>query len=72
MCGSEFGQIEIIFEGFHQQKQVNNIFIINLNTLVTSKGDLCNNWKKSWYIVSYQVDGKAIIPLFIKIAKKHT
>ena len=72
MCRLEFGQIEIIFEGFHKQKQVTKIFIINVNKLVTSKGDLCNNWKKSWYIVSYQVDGKAIIPLFIKIAKKHT
>ena len=69
MCRLEFGQIE--FEGFHQQKQVTNIFIINVNKLVNSKGDLCNNCKNSWYIVGYQVDEKAIRPLFIKIAKKH-
>lgn len=70
MCMLEFGEIEIAFKGFHQQKQVINIFSINVSTLVTSKGDRCNHWKDSWYILGYQVDGKAMVPILVNITKK--
>ena len=47
------------------QRQITDIFTINVNKVVFSDKVPCNNGKDCHYIVGYQVD-EALIPLFIK------
>ena len=60
----KFGQKEVTTKDFYGQRQVTNIFMININKVVTDKVP-CNNGKECRYIVGYQVD-EAMTPLLIK------
>ena len=64
----KFGQKEVTVKGFYRQRQITDIFTINVNKVVVSDKVSCNNGKDCRYIVGYQVDG-ALIPLFIKTPK---
>ena len=64
----KFSQKEVTTKDFYGQRQITDIFTINVNRLVISDKVSCNNGKDCRYIVGYQVDG-ALIPLFIKTPK---
>ena len=64
----KFGQKEVTAKEFYKQRQITDIFTIDVNKVVISDKVLCNNGNDSRYIVGYQVDG-ALIPLFIKTTK---
>ena len=65
---SKFGQKEVTTKGFYGQRQITDLFMIDINKVVVSDKVPCNNGKVCRYIVDYQVDG-ALIPLFIKTPK---
>ena len=65
----KFDQKEVASEDFHKQRQITDIFTINVNKVVLSDKVPYNNGKDWWHIVGYQVDGEAIIPLLIKTPK---
>ena len=54
---------------FHKQRQITDIFTIDVNKVVLSDKVTCNNGKDWRYIVGYQVDGEAITPLIMKMPK---
>ena len=58
----KFGQKEVTVKGFYRQRQITDIFTINVNKVVVSDEVFCNNGK------DYQVN-EAPIPLFIKTLK---
>ena len=64
----KFGQKEVAAKEFYSQRQITDIFTININKLVVSDKVSCDNGKACCYIVGYQLDG-ALIPLFIKTPK---
>ena len=64
----KFGQKEVTTKDFYGQRQITDIFTIDVNKLVISDKVPCNNGKDCRYIVGYQADG-ALIPLFIKTPK---
>ena len=64
----KFGQKEVTTKDFYGQRQITDIFTIDVNKLVISDKVPCNNGKDCRYIVGYQVD-EALIPLFIKTPK---
>ena len=64
----KFGQKEVTTKDFYEQRQITDVFIIDVNKVVVSDKVSCNNGKDCRYIVGYQVDG-ALIPLFIKMPK---
>ena len=64
----KLGQKEVTTKDFYGQRQITNIFTIDVNKLVVSEKVPCNNGKDCRYIVGYQVDG-GLIPLFIKTPK---
>ena len=64
----KFGQIEVASKEFNKQRQVTDIFTIDVNKVVVSEKVPCKNGKDHRYIISYQVDGE-VIPLFIKTPK---
>ena len=64
----KFGQKEVTTKDFYGQRQITDIFTIDVNKVVASDKVPCNNGKDCCYIVGYQVDG-ALIPLFIKTPK---
>ena len=64
----KFGQKEVTTKDFYEQRQITDIFTIDVNKLVISDKVPCNNGKDCRYIVSYQVDW-VLIPLFIKTPK---
>ena len=65
----KLSQKEFTIKGFYKQRQITDIFTIDINTLVGSDKVPCNNGKNYRYIAGYQVDG-VLIPLFIKTPKK--
>ena len=65
----KFGQIEVASKDFHKQRQITDVFTINVKKVVLSDKVPCNNGKDWCYIEGYQVDGETIIPLFIKTPK---
>ena len=65
----KFGQKEVTTKDFYGQRQITDIFTIDVNKLVVSDKVPCNNGKDCHYIVGYQTD-EALIPLFIKTPKK--
>ena len=65
----KFGQKEVAAKDFPQQRQITDIFTIDVNKVVVSDKVLCNNGKNCSYIVGYQVDGTQM-RLFIKTPKK--
>ena len=52
----------------HGQRQITDLFTIDVNKVVIPDKVSCNNGKDCLYIVGYQVD-RALIPLFIKTPK---
>ena len=64
----KFGQKEVTTKDFYKQRQITDIFTIDVNKVVVSDKVSCNNVKDCRYIVGYQVD-VALIPLFIKTPK---
>ena len=64
----KFGQKEVTTKDFYGQRQITDIFTIDVNKVVVSDKVSCNNGKDCRYIVGCQVDGVAI-PLFIKTPK---
>ena len=61
----KFGQKEVTTKDFYGQRQITDIFTIDVNNLVISDKLPCNNGKDYRYIVGYQVDG-VLMPLFIR------
>ena len=64
----KFGQKEVTTKDFYEQRQITDIFRIDVNRVVISDKVPCNNGKDCCYIVGYQVDG-GLVPLFIKTPK---
>ena len=64
----KFGQKEVKTKDFYGQRQITDIFLIDVNKLVIFDKVRYNNGKDCRYIVGYQVDG-VLIPLFIKTPK---
>ena len=64
----KFGQKEVTIKDFYRQRQITDLFTIDINKVVVSDKVPCNNGKDYRYIVGYQVD-KSLIPLFIKTTK---
>ena len=64
----KFGQKEVANKDLYGQRQITDIFTIDVNKLVISDKVPCNNGKYCRYIVGYQADG-VLIPLFIKTSK---
>ena len=65
----KFGQKVLTTKDFYRQRQITNIFTIDVNKVVVPDKLLCNNGKDCHCIVGYQVDGETIIPWFIKTPK---
>ena len=64
----KFGQKEVTTKYFYGQRQITDIFTIDVNKVVVSDKVPCNNGKDCRYIVGYEVD-EALIQLFIKTPK---
>ena len=64
----KFGQKEVTTKDFYGQRQITNIFTIDINKVVISDKVQYNNGKDCRCIVGYQVDG-VLVPLFIKTPK---
>ena len=64
----KFGQKEVTTKDFYGQRQITDIFTIDVNKLVVSDKVPCNNGKDYRYIVGCQADG-VTVPLFIKTPK---
>ena len=64
----KFGEKVVTTKDFYGQRQITDIFTINVNKLVISDKVPRNNWKDCRYIVGYQVDGIPV-PLFIRTPK---
>ena len=64
----KFGQKEVTTKDFYGQRQITDIFMIDVNKLVISDKVPCNNGKDYRYIVDYQVDG-VLVPLLIRTPK---
>ena len=62
------GQLEVTTKNFYGQRQITDIFTIDVNKMTVSDKVSCNNGKDCLYIVGYQLD-EALIPLFIKALK---
>ena len=65
----KFRQIEVASKDVHKQRQVSEIFTINVNKVELSDKMLCNNGKDWWCIAGYQVGRVTLIPLFFKTPK---
>ena len=66
MSSFEFGQIEVASNEFLKQRQVTNIFIIDVKKVLVSD-KMSHNNRKDWrYIVGYQAFEETMIPLFTK------
>ena len=63
----KFDQKDVTTKGFYGQRQITDIFTIDVNKVVISDKVPCNNGKDWHYIVGYQVDG-ALIPLFSELS----
>ena len=64
----KFGHREVTTRDFYGQRQITDIFAINVNRPVVSDKVSCNNGKDCRYIVVCQVN-RVLIPLFIKTPK---
>ena len=64
----KFGQKEVKTKVFYKQRQIADIFMIDVNKVVVSDKVSRNNRKDCHYIVGYQVD-EALMPRFIKTPK---
>ena len=59
----KFGQKEVTSKDFYGQRQISDIFTMDLNKLVISDKVPCNNGKDCHYVVGYQIDGAPAPPL---------
>ena len=50
-------------KAFYRQRQITDIFAINLNKVVLCAKVSCNNGEDWHYIIGYQVDGETIMPV---------
>ena len=64
----KLGQKEVTTKDFYGQRQITDLFTIDVNKVVVSDKVSCKNGKDCRYIVGYQVN-EALIPLFIKTPK---
>ena len=64
----KFGQKEVTTKDFYGQRQITDLFTIDVNKVVVSDKVSCNNGKDCRYIVGYQVN-EVLMPLFIKTPK---
>ena len=64
----KFGQREVTTKGFYGQRQITDLFTVDLNRVMISDKIPCNNGKDCRYTVGYQHD-ESLIPLFIKTPK---
>ena len=64
----KFGRKEVTTKDFYGQRQITDIFTIDIDQVGVSDKVSCNNGKECYYIVGYQVNG-VLIPLFIKTRK---
>ena len=64
----KFGQREVTTKGFYGQRQITDLFTVDLNRVMISDKMPCNNGKDCRYTVGYQHD-ESLIPLFIKTPK---
>ena len=64
----KFGQKEVTTKDFYGQRQITDIFTIDVNKVVISDKASCNNGKDCRYVVGYQVD-EALMPMFIKTSE---
>ena len=64
----KFSQKEVTNKDFYGQRQITDLFAIDVNKLVVSDKVSCNNGKDYRYIVGYQIN-EALMPLFIKTPK---
>ena len=64
----KFDQKEVTTKDFHGQRQITDLFTIDINKVVVCDKVSCNNGKDCRYIAGYQVN-EALIPLFIKMPK---
>ena len=64
----KFGQSKVTTKDLHGQRQITDIFTIDINKVVISDKVPCNNGKDCRYTVGYQAD-KETVPLLIKIPK---
>ena len=62
----KFGQKEVTTKDFYKQRQITDLFTIDINKVMVSDKVLCNNGKNCRYIVGYIVVDEELIPLFIK------
>ena len=69
MSSFKFAKKKLAFKDLYRQKQVTDIFTIDVSKKVSSHRVSCNNEKDLRYIVRFQVDGETIIPRFIKAPK---
>ena len=56
----KFGQKEVTTKDFYGQRQITDLFTVNVSKVVVSDKVPCNNGKDCRYIVGYQVDGVAV------------
>ena len=61
----KFGQTEVTIKDFYRQREITDIFTIDVNKAMVSDKVSCNNGKDRRYIVGFQLDG-GLVPLFIK------
>ena len=64
----KFGQSKVTTKDLHGQRQITDIFTIDINKVVISDKVPCNNGKDCRYFVGYQ-HNESLIPLFIKTPK---
>ena len=56
MSSFKFGQTEVASKDFYKQRQITDIFTIDLNTVVLFDKGPCNNGKGWRYFLGYHVD----------------
>ena len=61
----KLGQTEVTIKDFYRQREITDIFTIDVNKAMVSDKVSCNNGKDRRYIVGFQLDG-GLVPLFIK------
>ena len=71
MPSFKFGRTEVASKDFYKQRQITNIFKINVNTVLLFDKGPCNNGKGWRYSLGYHVDGETNILLFLKTPKTY-
>ena len=64
----KFGQKEVKTKDFFGQRQITNLFTIDISKVVVSDKVPCSNGKDCRYIIAYQAN-EALMPVFIKTPK---